>query len=312
MHKTKLHWELVRPFTLLPPALGVVSGALCATASKSQLSQSGTLNVLSERWGFIVLGALAASTLNAGSNAINQYTDYEIDRINKPSRPLPSGRLSRGEGLRVSLLLLLIGLAMAFFVAPNGRHDYFLLAACGLACTLAYSVEPLRLKKHLALANVCIALPRGCLLLVAGWACIGPVWSEVQAWYLGVMVMLFLIGAASTKDFSDMEGDRLGGCATLPIRFGARKAAWIISPFLMLPWLLLPLGSFGSGRLLQGNPCLLGTLGILLFCYGGFVDYLLLRDPEELTRAENHPSWKHMYLMMMLAQIGLAAAYVLG
>ena len=53
--------------------------------------------------------------------------------------------------------------------------------------------------------------------------------------------MLFLVGAASTKDFADIEGDRAGGCKTLPILHGPRKAAWIIAPFFVLPWLLMPL-----------------------------------------------------------------------
>jgi hypothetical protein len=39
--------------------------------------------------------------------------------------------------------------------------------------------------------------------------------------------------------------------------------------------------------------------------------YLLLRDPASLTETENHPSWRHMYLMMMFAQVGFALAYVL-
>ncbi len=56
--------------------------------------------------------------------------------------------------------------------------------------------------------------------------------------------VLFLIGAASTKDFADIEGDRAGGCKTLPILHGVAKAAWIIAPFFVFPWLLLPLGAY--------------------------------------------------------------------
>ena len=44
--------------------------------------------------------------------------------------------------------------------------------------------------------------------------------------------------------------------------------------------------------------------------WGSYTVYLLLRDPDELTRTENHPSWRHMYLMMMAAQIGFAVAYL--
>jgi len=54
--------------------------------------------------------------------------------------------------------------------------------------------------------------------------------SVAEPWFIGDVFGLFLLGAASTKDFSDMEGDRAGGCRTLPIAFGVRKAAYMIAP----------------------------------------------------------------------------------
>jgi hypothetical protein len=38
--------------------------------------------------------------------------------------------------------------------------------------------------------------------------------------------------------------------------------------------------------------------------------WLLARNPDELSATENHPSWRHMYLMLMAAQVGFAIAYV--
>jgi hypothetical protein len=51
-------------------------------------------------------------------------------------------------------------------------------------------------------------------------------------------------------------------------------------------------------------------LGPTLIVYGIYTVYLLVKNPEDLARTENHPSWTHMYLMMMVAQIGFALAYV--
>ena len=129
-----------------------------------------------------------------------------------------------------------------------------------------------------------------------------------EPWFIGSIFMLFLLGAASTKDFSDMEGDRAGGCRTLPIAFGVRKAAWMIAPFFVLPWLLMPVGSHYG--ILTGNATFLSILGIVLALWGAYTVWLIVRNPEELTSTENHPSWRHMYLMMMAAQIGFAVAYV--
>jgi 4-hydroxybenzoate polyprenyltransferase len=140
----------------------------------------------------------------------------------------------------------------------------------------------------------------------------------LEPWVIGSIFGLFLLGAACTKDFSDVEGDRAGGCRTLPILHGNRKAVQIISPFFVLPWVLLavlafvpdPFAAVPGQRLLTGNSTLLALLGVALAAWGVYTVRLLSRNPEELSTTENHPSWTHMYLMMMAAQVGFAVAYV--
>jgi 4-hydroxybenzoate polyprenyltransferase len=145
---------------------------------------------------------------------------------------------------------------------------------------------------------------------------VAHVWFT-EPWFIGAIFGLFLIGASSTKDFADIDGDRAGGCRTLPIVHGVEKAAWMISPFFVFPWLLLPVGALMADPqnpehpILTGDPWLLSGLGVVLTLWGAYTVYLLLRDPASLTETENHPSWRHMYLMMMFAQVGFALAYVL-
>ena len=82
----------------------------------------------------------------------------------------------------------------------------------------------------------------------------------------------------------------------------------MISPFFIFPWLLLPLGV--RIGVLTGNPTFLTILGGVLALWGAYTVWLIVRNPDELTATENHPSWRHMYLMMMAAQVGFAAAYL--
>ena len=146
------------------------------------------------------------------------------------------------------------------------------------------------------------------LLKVAGWSTVKTI-VGLEPWYIGAIFGLFLLGAATTKDFADIEGDRAGGCQTLPILYGVKKAAWMIAPFFVLPFVLIPVGVWTG--ILTGNPTLLMVLGPALDRSTAiYTVYLLVRRPEELATTENHPSWTHMYLMMMLAQIGFALAYV--
>jgi 4-hydroxybenzoate polyprenyltransferase len=328
MRKLALYNQLARPFTLLPPLLGIVSGAVCAFGSvhNPDPDRRLTLSVILT----VALGSLCASFLNAASNALNQITDLEIDRVNKPKRPLVTGALSIREAWHFTILAYLLAIVPTWWVvvfphqawsakfrAPLADHQTLFIYLLGLLFTLVYSMPEFgRTKARGMLANLTIAIPRGCLLKVAGWAMVARV-GYTEPWFIGGIFGLFLIGASSTKDFADIEGDRAGGCKTLPILHGPRKAAWIIAPFFVFPWLLLPVGAYvrdpqnPAHAILTGNPALLAGLGVLLTLWGAYTVYLLLRDPDELTRSENHPSWKHMYLMMMAAQVGFALAYVL-
>jgi 4-hydroxybenzoate polyprenyltransferase len=297
-----LYLEFARPFTLFAPALGMASGGATAIGAAPRESWSWWLVF------YPLLGALMAAVLNAASNGLNQIFDLEIDRINKPKRPLPSGRLSLREAWSFTLVTFVAAWVMAWLVAPGGRHECFWLVVGATAITSLYSVPPFRTKRLGIWANLTIAIPRGAMLKVAGWSSVKTIMG-LEPWFIGSIFGLFLLGATSTKDFADMEGDRRGGCRTLPIQFGVRRAAWMISPSFVVPFLMIPAGAWAG--ILTGNFWLLQVLGLVMTAYGIYVCYLMLRRPEELAVEENHVSWAHMYRMMFVAQIGFALAYLL-
>ncbi|HYC91162.1 MAG TPA: UbiA family prenyltransferase [Thermoanaerobaculia bacterium] len=310
---------LARPFTLLPPLLGIISGAICAwgSAHNPDPTRAVTTSVILT----VTLGSLCASFLNAANNTLNQIYDLEIDRINKPGRPLVTGEVSIRGAWIYTWIMYVLGTIPTWLVvvypynswtqklfAPLQWHECFFIYVIALVSTFVYSVPLLgRTKAHPIGANLTIAIPRGLLLKVAGWTMVARAY-HAEPWFIGAIFMLFLLGAASTKDFSDMKGDAAGGCRTLPIAFGVRKAAWMISPFFVLPWLLMPLGA--ATGILTGNATFISVLGIALSLWGAYTVWLIVRNPDELTATENHPSWRHMYLMMMAAQVGFAAAYL--
>jgi 4-hydroxybenzoate polyprenyltransferase len=296
-----LYLELSRPFTLVAPALGVVSGAVTAAGAAPREPWSTSLLV------YPALGALMAATLNSANNALNQIYDLEIDRINKPTRPLTSGRLTIRDAWIFTWTAYAAALVLAWLVAPGGRHECFWIVVAATIATFVYSCPPLRTKQRGIWANVTIAIPRGVLLKVAGWSCVKTV-VGLEPWYIGMIFGLFLLGASTTKDFADMEGDARGGCRTLPIVYGVRRAAWMISPSFVLPFVLISVGA--AAGILTGNHLLLQILAAGMTAYGGYVCYLMLRRPEELAVEANHVSWAHMYRMMFVAQIGFAVAYL--
>ncbi|PYQ74908.1 MAG: hypothetical protein DMG04_08955 [Acidobacteria bacterium] len=249
--------DLARPFTLVAPALGFISGALTAIGAVPREPWAPMLLVSP------IIGSVMAAMLNAGNNALNQIYDFEIDRVNKAKRPLPSGRLTFAQAWRFTIAAYAIALVLAWLVEPHrpaltwsaGRHECFWLVAIAVVCTYIYSVPPLRTKRLGIWANITIAIPR------------------------------------------------------LPIQFGVSRAAWMISPSFVIPFLMIPVGAWLG--ILTGSFWLLQLLGIVMTLYGLYVCYLMLRRPEELAVEENHVSWAHMYRMMFVAQIGFALAYLL-
>ncbi len=282
----KVYAELVRPFTLVAPMIGFFSGAVVA----------------SDRFpgAPAFFGACSAALLNAASNVINQYFDLEIDRVNKPGRPLPAGKITSGAALAFGTALYLAAAAVSLCI--NLRIFVIVLAAA--LATFFYSAPPLRLKRRPYLSNLTIAIPRGMLLIVAGWSVYRPV-SEPAPWFIGGVFALYLLGAASTKDFADVAGDSAHGVRTLPVVLGPEATARVIAPFFWFPFLLIPLGIALGFVKAAALPL------ALLSAWGFYTARLIRQRPSALALEQNHVSWIHMYLILIVGQAGFALAYLL-
>lgn len=287
--------EFTRPFTLAMPALSFVAAAVIALGASPRpaCDVRALVGVLG--------GAIAMALMTGGANALNQVFDVREDSVNKPFRPLPSGRLSQFGGAMIALALLSSSMLLAALTAPTTRG----LFAAILVAVVAYSVPPARLKGRGWWANLTIALARGALLRLAGWSVLRDVMS-VEAWWLGLTFMLFLTGAASTKDFSDLPGDARFDVRTLVVRLGGPRAIRAIAPFLSWPWLLLSVGAWTG--VLTGSRPVLEVLGLGLCVWGRVVAVRVLPRTERSTDG-NHPAWRQMYLMLMTADAGLVVAY---
>ncbi|MGH9404685.1 MAG: UbiA prenyltransferase family protein [Terriglobia bacterium] len=294
--RLRVYWSFARPFTLIPPMVGIFSGALIGFAATR-----GVLHALP-----VALAVAAAGVLNAGSNGLNQICDVANDRVNKPRRPLPSG----GLAVREAVALVAVGYAVALAMAAAVNAQTFLIYLAAALATVAYSAPPLRLKRRPWASNLIIALTRGELLKVAGWAAVATVLESWEPWYIGFIYFLFLAGATTTKDFADLEGDRAAGCVTLPLKYGIEKSVRLISPAFIAPWLVLALGA-GANVLHASRVAVFALSGVMLV-WGACVLRMIYRDPNALAQqGENHPAWRQMYWMMMTGHLGLAGAYLL-
>ncbi len=246
-------------------------------------------------------GIVAALLATAASNAWNQFYDLEIDRVNKPDRPLPAGALQPRSAMMIGWFCAIWALIFAVVAAP--MYGAFVFA--GTALTWIYSAPPLRTKSRPLGALLTIAVARGLLVPVAGWSLVADV-ATLEPWYLGAVVGLFVFGAAATKDFGDVEGDRAHGIRTLPVLLGTQRAARFIAPSLFLPFLLYPVG--GYIEVLQPPIVALWILAGALFLSGTLAAWLLLVKPAG-AGGRNHPAWALMYLLMLGMHAGTAVVY---
>lgn len=294
--KVKAYMELFRPFTLLAPAIG----GTCAAIMGSAHNDFENFTVLK-----LVYGVGTLVIVNIASNTLNAAYDVHIDKINKPYRPIPQGIISRDEALTIAWFLYLITL---WRVATFFNTTYSFLVLIIMLVTIIYSAPPCRLKKRLWLSNISIAATRGMIGFVAGWSIFDDPLSPFTPtpWIIGFIMFIFLIGATTSKDFTDVKGDRKYGIRTLPVVYGTRRASIITAPFFVFPYLLIPIFSFMDYLNYYSN------FLVIFVAWGFYVIYLLknetmMRD----TQFENSPVWKHMYLMLMSLQIGFMISFIL-
>ncbi len=177
------------------------------------------------------LAAVGATVLATGAgNAINDYFDREIDRINRPERAIPRGAVSPRGALAFSLGLFVGAVVLALALPLLA----IAIAVVNLIALVAYTEF---FKGLPGVGNVVVAYLGGSTFLF-GAAAVGNV---------GAAVVLFLLAALSTvtreivKDVEDVEGDREEGLNTLPIAIGERRALLVGTVLLVVAVLAAPL-----------------------------------------------------------------------
>jgi 4-hydroxybenzoate polyprenyltransferase len=311
--------DLIRPFTLLAPLIGGICGGLMGWVSvPGNEYNMKTLPFLfiNENFPFLqyhdgflelMIGASTLIILNAASNSINAVYDADIDKINKPYRPIPAGIITKNEARAVAWILYAVVLLRSGLLLrsdlSNWAFAFFVIII--MIITILYSVPPFRLKNRLWISNISIAFARGLLGFVAAWSIFGNPFTEATPWVIGGVMMIFLIGAITSKDFTDIIGDRIHGARTLPVVYGIRKAAMISGPFFVLPFLLILLA------LMAGILQLAMFWLVLLAIWGVLIAILMqtVATREEKT-FENSIVWVNMYLFLMALQLFFCATYV--
>jgi len=265
--------ELLRPSNIIILFFGTLLGAFVAIG-KDAFFQLETYLA-----GFITI------LVGGAGNVINDYFDVEIDRVNKPKRPLARGALSPEHAFRYWLALNVIALIVSAFLTPLNL------------CMTLFTIPMLYLysryfKRMLFIGNFVISLLVS-LGFLYGAASTGRV---ENVFYPTIFSFLLNLGREMLKDLEDVEGDKAFGAITIPIRFGATPTL-TLTTLIFICMILTTLVPYWTGEygLTYFLVVMLGTNLLLLYV---------------IVKAWRNPTKENLYRQNTLLKVAMSFGIV--
>ena len=227
MRKTRAYLHLIRPVNCVMMGFAVIIGAVLTG-----------LNDLNAFWPRLVIGFVTGFALTAASMAINDYYDREIDAVNEPNRPIPSGATKPKEALALALFLTAVGFSAAYLT----NVPCFLTAVIAWLVFVAYTTVGKRsgLPGNFLVSAV-VAIP----VVYGSIAITGPVVPvKLNVLIFASIAFLSNTGREITKGIVDIQGDKSQNVKTLAVRYGEKAAGVVAVFFYLLAVFLSPIPWF--------------------------------------------------------------------
>lgn len=213
--------NIMRPINCVMMGLAVIVGGVIA---------SGTLHISIS----LLLGSFTGFFLAGVINILNDINDLELDRINRPERPLPSGALKVRAAAMWTSVLLMLGLSTAALISAI----CFIVAALAALLGGLYNrfIKRTGLPGNIVVAMI-VALP-----FLYGWLASGGGGGPLL-WLFSLTAFCAILGREILKGMADVEGDSRSGIRTVAVTRGLRAAAFAAIGLFVLAILLsfLPL-----------------------------------------------------------------------
>jgi len=218
---------------LFRPDLSLAAG-LCTVGG--QIIAAGHL----ASWPVTLLGFLCAFACSGSALVVNDYFDYEVDKVNTPERPLPSGAVTKREAAILGIILSLLGLISAALLGPIS----FIFAAIFWVIGFLYNWR----FKEAGLPGNLMVSSSVAFTFVLGAMTVGQPWNPL-VWTFAMMAFFIDLGEEITGDALDIEGDLKRGARSVARsrgkRFALRTAVTLWGIVILLGWLPVLSGSMG-------------------------------------------------------------------
>ncbi len=233
---------LMKPVTWFPPMWAFACGVVST-------GQSVTDNISILLRGVILAGPLMC----AMSQTMNDYFDREVDAINEPERPIPSGKISKQASWLITFGLILTGFLVALSI-----HPYVVgLAFLGVLMSHAYSGPPIRAKRNGWFGNLIVGLAYEGVAWLTGSFSITQGVPSGESIALAIIFSLGAHGIMTLNDFKSIVGDNIRKVASIPVQLGEKNAAILASVVMDIAQLaaiaiLLSKGSMTAATIASG------------------------------------------------------------
>ena len=275
---------LIKPVTWFPPMWAF----LCGAVSSSNLS----FNTI----GITLVGLILSGPIICGmSQAVNDWYDREVDSINEPNRPIPSGKIPGKWGLWIAILMSMIGAIIAWFLGIWG----FCATLLAILCAWAYSAEPVRLKRSGILGPGLVAICYEGLPWFTGVAILTSGFPKSHIVLVAAIYAFGAFGIMTLNDFKSIEGDTRMGIRSLPVVFRIRNAG-ILACLVMIIAQLMIITFLLTHEMFEFS-LVIGFLLVLQI----FAMFRMMKNPKELVPWYNGTGVLLYVSGMMITAFGL-------
>ncbi|RDX65836.1 Homogentisate phytyltransferase 1, chloroplastic, partial [Mucuna pruriens] len=282
-------YRFSRPHTVIGTALSIISVSLLAVEKISDISPLFFTGVLE--------AVVAALFMNIYIVGLNQLSDVEIDKINKPYLPMASGEYSFGTGVIIVASFSILSFWLAWIV---GSWPLFWALFVSFVLGTAYSINVplLRWKRFAVLAAMCILAVRAVIVQLAFFLHMQthvykrPAVFSRPLIFATAFMSFFSIVIALFKDIPDIEGDKIFGIQSFSVRLGQKRVFWICVSLLEI--------AYGVALLMgAASPCLWSKIGTGLG-HAVLAAVLWYQAKSVISNLQDSLSFDELIIMMII------------
>lgn len=220
--------RLFRPDLSLAAGICTVGGQIIATGHLTP-------------WPVTLLGFLCAFGCSGAALVVNDYFDFEVDKVNAPERPLPSGAVTKREAILLGIGISLLGLVPAALLGPVCFIFTLIFWVIGFLYNWRF--------KETGLPGNLMVSSSVAFTFILGAMTVGQPWNPL-VWVFALMAFFIDLGEEITGDALDLEGDQQRGARSVARSMGKpfalRTAVTLWGVVILLGWIPVFLKLMGA------------------------------------------------------------------